>query len=135
MCFEFICVATKLMQSNQPQAKDRFKLDSNCLLIDFFSIWFQPSDLIVSTIRFESGPFISNYNRNRSTFSIWINFFNTNWLFWSFNRLFQLNNWPFQSLNRSFNQNRTNLDPNRNPQLDFLVRFRIRPKLTIEFGF
>ena len=72
-----------------------------------FSIRFQPSDLIVATIWFEFGPFISKAYQNRSKsiylFDINLLFRSFNWLFRSFNQLFWYNNQLFRSLNWSFN--------------------------------
>ena len=73
----------KLMQFNRPQAKIHFQSDSNHLLMDF-SIWFQQpnrsnrSNVLIATIWFQSWPFISKDNQNRSKS---IKFFNINWLF------------------------------------------------------
>ena len=63
-------VNNKLMRFNRPKAKICFISYLNRLLIDLL-FRFQPSDLIVATIWFKFGPFISKANPNRSKI-IWI---------------------------------------------------------------
>ena len=85
----------KLMGSDRPQAKFRFKSDSNCLLIDFFdpisAVWFTRRDNLIQirTVNRLQNLIYIKKNRNRSN---WIKFFNINWLF-DINWLFGLFNW------------------------------------------
>ena len=96
-----LVASSNLMRSNRLLVLDCLKSDSNRLLIEF-TIPFQRLDLLVATIRFKSGPFISKIVRFRSKIGwIWSKL-TFNWLLSSFNRLLRSFNRLLQSFNRSF---------------------------------
>ena len=139
------------MRLDQPLAKFNFKLYWNRLCIDFFhlipavrSIRHDDSIRIRTIIISKNSIYIIK-NLKRSN---WIDFFDINWLFWSFNQLFwlfnwlfwsfdwlfQSFNWLFRSLNWSFNRNRSKI---RSKMIEIAIvdSNQIGLKSTIEFGF